>query len=184
MYQPYRHTHAISTSFSPRPASGLHRLHANPATANQSTNDTVQHTPQPYTRHKFRAHTAPQTHSLHRHTQTHATQAPADVDDAPDADVDADAPTLTQHRCRRSPLPVRNRTGQASGRIRLNQTRQDQATRQQLDRPGIRQAACRIRPYKTKPDRIRPGQARTLTASSTGPAGRSPQIFPRDLTAD
>ena len=36
---------------------------------------------------------------------------------------------------------------------------QDQATRQQLNRPGIRQAAYRIRLNQTRQNQIRPGQA-------------------------
>ena len=46
------------------------------------------------------------------------------------------------------------------------------SVRQQLNRPGIRQAAYRIRPYKT-----RQNQAKPLALHSTRPAGRSPQIF-------
>ena len=83
----------------------------------------------------------------------------------------------SQAGCRRSPIPVRNSTGQAPDRIRLNQTRQDQAIQNQtgqdqaahsqLNRPGIRQAIYRtrldqirqarldqVRPDRTRPDQV------------------------------
>ena len=114
-------------------------FHANTATTNQSTNDhrrTNQTTdttlPQipPYTLHKYHNHTVPQTHTASTNTQPHKHRHPLDASPPTDADVDvdADAQTLTQHRCTRSHAPVRNWTGQAD----------------------------RIRPYKTRPDRIRP----------------------------
>ena len=69
MHQLYRHTHTISTPFSPRPASSSHKLSANPAPTNQSTNDH-NHTPQIHTQ----THTQiPQPYSptkTHNHTQT------------------------------------------------------------------------------------------------------------------
>ena len=82
MYQLYRHTHTISTPFSPRPASGSHKFRANPAHTNQSTNDTAHtlhkhHTPQipqPYTTTNS-THAPvqpPQTHSLHKHPQPYS----------------------------------------------------------------------------------------------------------------
>ena len=68
---------------------------------------------------------------------------------------DAGPPTLShsQAGCRRSRIPVRNSTGQASDRIR---------PQPQLDRPGIRQpiirqAAHRIRLDKVRPDRTGSG---------------------------
>ncbi len=150
MHQPY----TAPTLTPTRPASGLHTSPRPSSHTNQSTNDTVQHTP---TLHKYHNHTAsapiqphkpihqrhrpththapqiPQPYSLHTHTastktHTHTTQPrPTDAD----ADADAVAPTLShsQAGCRRSSLPVRNSTGQAPDRIR---------------------------PYKTRPDRIRP----------------------------
>ena len=167
MHQPY----TALTLNSTRPATSLHTFprqsshhkpihqrhsptdtRANTATQNQSTNDH-RHTPI-HAHHRYRAHTAPQTRNSHRHTApqtpTRRRTGPADV-----VDVDA-APTLSQ------PLPVRNWTGQAPGRIRLNQTR----------------------PNRIRPSQIRPSQARPLAPRPTRPAGRSPQIFLLNLTAD
>ena len=92
-------------------------LRANPATANQSTNDTV---PQPHSTDSapIQPHKNTHPHSLHNHT--HPRDAgPPDVDD-----VDADAPTLMQHRCNRRPdadaAPCQSAigTGQVPDRIR------------------------------------------------------------------
>ena len=47
--------------------------------------------------------------------------------------------------------------------------------RRQLDRPGIRQAAYRIRPNQTRLDQTRPGQAIGFAFDET--SVRSPQIF-------
>ena len=129
--------------------SGSHKFHANPATANQSTNDTVQHTPQPYTRHKFRAHTAPQTHSLHKHTAStdthrHTRRRPP--------------PTLTTHREAMPYLDVDAQpassglTVRPSGRTRRRSLRPISYLRNWAGQaPGsTRQAACRIRPYQTR----------------------------------
>ena len=211
MYQPY----TAPTLTPTRPASGLHTSPRPSSHTNQSTNDTVQHTP---TLHKYHNHTAsapiqphkpihqrhrpthnhtpqiPQPYSLHTHTastkthnhtpqiphtQTHArTTRPRPTD----ADADAVAPTLShsQPRCTRSHAPVRNSTGQAPDRIRLNQTRQDQAIQNQtgqdqaiqnqtgqdqaahsqLNRPGIRQAIYRIRPDQIRPSQTRPNRIR------------------------
>ena len=116
IYAPTVQTHhTILTPFSTRPASGSHKY---PHPHNPQTNPptTVPHTPQIPTQPQIpRPHTPQiprpsslhnhtQPHSLHRHTptqphrhhtDTHATPSPADVADAPDADVDAVAPTLT-----------------------------------------------------------------------------------------
>ena len=88
-----------------------------------STNTTI-HTPQipqPYS--------STNTYSLHKHTQPHKHTRPLDASPPTDVDVDVDVdaddvPTLLQHRCSRSPIPVSNWTGQTD-RIRLSQTRPD-----------------------------------------------------------
>ena len=135
------------------------------------------HPPQiPHILHKYHTH----THSTDTTTiQTHNDTDTLDASPPTDVDVDAVAPTLShsQAGCRRSPIPVRNSTGQAPDRIRLNQTRQDQAIQNQtgqdqaahsqLNRPGIRQAIYRtrldqirqarldqVRPDRTRPDQV------------------------------
>ena len=127
--RPQTHAHTRTPQI-PHPYSPTNAQQPHPYThTNQSTNDIV-HT------HRYHTPQIPQPYSLHTHTAStkphtlDAAQAPVDVD----VDVDADTQTLLQHRCsrspgcRRSPCPVRNWTGQAD----------------------------RIRPYKTRPDRIRP----------------------------
>ena len=57
------------------------------------------------------------------------------------------------------------------------------------DRPGIKQAAHRIRFNQTRPsqtglDQTKQDQARPLITYSTRPAGRSPQIFLRNPTTN
>ena len=87
----------------------------NPPTTQSTT--APYHTPQipqPYSLHK------PQPYSLHKHTRRRAGPT---LTQTMHVDVDADAQTLMQHRCSRSPIPVRNWTGQAD-RIRLK-TRPD-----------------------------------------------------------
>ena len=109
-----------------------HIFRAHTATQNQSTKrhtnstPTLPHKTNPPTPTNLHASphkcTPRQRPQIHAAPQTHTTQPrPTDVD------VDTVAPTLThsQAGCSRS---VRNSTGQASDRIRLNQTRQDQAT--------------------------------------------------------
>ena len=134
IHQPYTALTLIST----RPASGLHTsprqtsLHK-PIHQRHSSTDTTPIQP-------------PQTHATtHRHIRC---RPPTDV-------VDAQTLMPSQHRCRRR---VRNRTDQAD-RIR---PRTRNRTSQAPDRPstgsdwtksGIRQAAYRIRPDQTKPDR-------------------------------
>ena len=85
MHQLYRHTHTISTPFSPRPASGFHTFPRPHSHTNQSTNDTV-----------------PQTHATDTHTTTNyryhnhtAPQTPTTIRRHPH---DAGPPTLSTHR--------------------------------------------------------------------------------------
>ena len=198
--------------------------HAHTASTNQSTNDTVQHTPQiphPYTHHEFRAHTAPQTHtpiqshkrtrphSHHKRTQppqTHNShkptptptrrQAPTTLSTHREAMpyLDVDAQPASSGLTVRPSGRTRRRSPDAVAEFAIGQTRHqagcalnhtpDQATHSQSDRPSTRQAKYRIRPNQTRPNRIRPSQSRPLAQFSTGPAGRSPQIFPPNLTAD
>ena len=168
---PYR-LHFVETSDRlPHISAPIQPPQTNPPTT-QSTHHKYHHT------HSTNTTTIqpPQTHTASTPTQTHTTQGRPDVDAVDALDVDADAQTLLQHRCSRSPIPVRNSTGRAD-RIRLDPLtslpdwtepdRQDQIepdktgldqTKSGIRQPITRQAAYRIRPYKIRPDRIRPGQ--------------------------
>ena len=141
-----RHSPPISTSIRPTNQSTndtVHQISTSIRPTNQSTNDhrrtnqTTDTTLHKYhhthstntTTIQFHKHIQPpQTHTAPTNAQRH--RRPLDAAQATvDVDVDADdVPTLMQHRCSRSPIPVRNWTGQTD----------------------------RIRPYKTRPDRIRP----------------------------
>ena len=160
MHQLYRHTHTISTPFSPRPASGLHRYtrqssHRKPIHQRHRPTDTraqpaTQTNPPTTLPHRYHTPQIPQPYSLHKHhttihthhnrtaPQTHATQARPT-----DADV-VDAPTLSQHRRRRS-----SAIGQARRRIRPHKTGQDQA--RPLTTHSTRPASG-LRKFSAKPD--------------------------------
>ena len=128
----------------------IHQRHSPPNLHVHTTHKPIhqRHCPQPHTP-QIHTPQIPRQYSLHKHIQPPQTQTPThrhirrraapDVVDALDADVDADTQTLLQHRCSRSPIPVRNWTGQAD-RIRLK-TRQD-----------------RIRPKTDQARPIRPNQ--------------------------
>ena len=155
-------THSADVDFDETSVPVSTHLRANPAPANQSTNDTVQHTPQPYTRHEFRAHTAPHTpYSLHKHPQPHR-HTPQTPTQTPTRR--RPPPTLTTHREAMPYLDVDADAAFAIGQARHR-------TGQVQDQTGSDQT--RIRPRSGHWHRIRRDQT-----------GRSPQIFPPNLTAD
>ena len=102
--------------------------------------------------------------------------------------------TLSQHRHRHSTDAVTASarfvllTGRMSGRPHSSNLTGHTLTGRVPDRPGIRQDTDQV-PNQTKPNQIRPdqtgpNQVRLLAPPSPRPAGRSPQIFPPNLTAD
>ena len=133
IYAPTIHSTDIEFDETSVPVPHIPRPHCH---ANQSTNDpqSPSHTT---THHRYHTPQIPQPYSLHKHIQPpHTNTRPLDASPPTDVDVDVDAdrtdvdaaPMQSQPRCTRSHAPVRNWTGQAD----------------------------RIRPYKTRPDRIRP----------------------------
>ena len=174
MHQLYRHTHTISTPFSPRPASGSHKFHAHTAPANQSTNDTVHtHTPQiphPYCptnaqqrKHPTATHATPGPPTLTTLTPTHRRCRSTDVDAAPvgsqldrpdrqdqSTHSQLNRPGTRQTKYRFRPDQIRHQTGRVQDQTRPNQTGQDQFTRSQLNR----QAPDRIRLNQTRQTRL------------------------------
>ena len=110
----------------------IHQRHSPPNLHVHTTHKPIHQRPQTHKpNHRYHTPQIPQPYSpTNTYSPTNAQRHPLDAAQAPvDVDVDADdVPTLMQHRCSRSHAPVRNSTGQAD----------------------------RIRPYKTRPDRIRP----------------------------
>ena len=176
MHQLYRHTHTISTPFSPRPAFPVPQI-STPIPPHKPIHQRLQthkHTDTtPIQPHK---HTAPQTHSP-TNTQPHKHTAPQ----TPTPTRRRPPPTLTTHR-EAMPYPdVDAQPASYSGPSRpdslqafrpdtpsqplfvpylaIGQARHragcalshtpDQATHSELNRPGTRQAKYRIRPNLT-----------------------------------
>ena len=175
IYAPTIHSTDIDSDETSAPAST--HLRANPATTNQSTNDTQ------IPNHTHTTNSAPiqppHPYSLHKNTHPLDAAQATDVD----VDVDADAQTLMQHRCSRSPIPVHNWTGQdrqdqiEPGKTGLDQVRPDRTRPDQVsDRPRTEPDGTgtghdltghcqtgriqdQIEPDQTRQNQIRPGQA-------------------------
>ena len=138
-------THSADVDFDETSVPVSTHLRANPAPANQSTNDTV------HTHHRYHKHTTIQPHKHPQpYADTHTTQP-------------RPPPTLTTHREAMPYLDVDAVAAFAIGQARHR-------TGQVQDQTGSDQTGS--------------DQARPLAPHSPGPAGRSPQIFPRNLTAD
>ncbi len=206
--------HHIDPVFAETSVSGSTNIHTHTATQTNPPTTLPTHS------------TNTTTIQTHNNTATHATPGPPTLTTLTTLTPTHSTQTLTQPplvpylatgQARHQAVPGRPRAGsghaleieQTKYRIRLDQTRPDQASnrprtgsdqtkpnqnRHQFNRTGTRQAKYRIRPNQIRPDQTgsgqirpnqtKPDQSRTLTQHSPRPAGRSPQIFPPNLTAD
>ena len=176
-----------------------HKFHTRARTASTNThNHTAPHPHAPHTTNTHN-HTAPHPYSLHRHPQPPQTAIQPHKHTQPRS-TPARPPTQTLTPTHREAMPcpdvdaqpassgltVRPSGRPASSGPIVGPRRPDGRTRRrsprsfrtsQSDRPGTRQD-------QIEPSQARPDQAKPLTTHSPGPAGRSPQIFPPNLTAD
>ena len=143
MYQPY----TAPTLTSTRPATGLHtsprqssihkpihQRHSPPNLRANTTHKPIHQRHSPHIPHSTNTHThtaSTNTYSLHKNTRPLDASPPTDVDAVDALDVDADAQTLLQHRCSRSPDALA-----ATHRSAIGQARQTGSGHTKPDRTG------------------------------------------------